>query len=57
MPWYIKGTLTYCLSCGADYIQDQPQEFLDDLNECDPDPRLLCPKCRKELMGEGNAKV
>lgn len=44
-PWYKEGTKTICANCGAEYIQDQSQDFLDDINECEPDVRLLCPKC------------
>ena len=44
-PYYIHGTKTRCAGCGEEYIQDQPQEFLDDPIECHPDIRILCSKC------------
>lgn len=46
MVWYKHGSKTLCGNCGEWYIQDQPQEWLDDPNEAHPDARLVCPKCR-----------
>lgn len=41
------GEKTSCAECGKEYVQDFPQEVLDDPNECDPDLRLICPQCRR----------
>ena len=47
MPWYEHGTKNACANCGEYYIQDCPQEDLDDITtERHPDARVLCPKCR-----------
>lgn len=45
MVWYKKGSKTQCAGCGITYVQDLPQELLDQQCEFHPDIRILCPKC------------